>query len=87
MSLAGYNTAELLAELQRREREEREAPPFQPCACCTRYKATGDYSKNPCTRGHVMRFDMPKEWNWPQGDTWGYTRDHCEDRDIPDASD
>lgn len=87
MSLDRYSTGALLAELQRREREaEKVAPPFVSCEVCEHFKPLpmGDEASNPCQRGHAMRFVPPEDHNWPEVDSWGFTRDHCCDRCVSD---
>lgn len=87
MSLGSYSTGELLAELQRRARVEAEtAPPFVSCEVCQHFKPVQDWDErsNPCDLGHVMRFVPPEDHNWPEVDSWGFTRDRCRDRCVPD---
>lgn len=87
MSLGGYSTTELLAELQRREEvAAAAAPPFVSCEACEHFKPVpdGDEASNPCQRGHVMRFVSPEDHNWPEVGAWGFTRDRCHDRCASD---
>ena len=87
MSLDRYSTTELLAELQRRERVAVEVvPPYVSCEVCEHFKPVpmGDETSNPCELGHTMRFVPPEDHNWPEVDSWGFTRDHCCDRCVSD---
>ncbi len=82
--LSDYSSDELLLELIRRENKNvATEPPDQWCDFCAHFKGAPPTmseeeldSYNPCSKRHVMKFFMDKDYPMETG----FYRDNCRDR-------